>query len=121
MLMEPNEIPASSSINGHSIISLVLGMLTVVLFCGSFIIPIPFTSIICAPVSFLLGTLALIYGTISLKRIRRDNETGRPLAWMGILSGGFIFLCILCVVVAFISLFLFAPESLPPFLQNYQI
>jgi len=119
--METNEIPASLPINRHSIISLMLGMLTVFLFCGSFIIPIPFTSFICAPVSFLLGTLALIYGTVSLNRIRKHNESGSPLAWMGILSGGFIFLCILCVVVAFISLFLFSPESLPPFLQNYQI
>ena len=120
-IMETNEVPNSPPLNRHSIISLVLGILTVVLFCGGFIIPIPFTSIICAPVSFLLGSLALIYGAISLKRIRRHNEAGSPLAWMGILRGGFIFLCILCVVVAFISLFLFAPESLPPFLQNYQI
>ncbi len=119
--METNEVPTPSPINRHSIISLVLGLLTVILFCGSFIIPIPFTSLICAPVSLLFGTLALIYGAVSLNRIRKHNESGSPLAWMGILSGGFIFLCILCVVVAFISLFLFAPETLPPFLQNYQI
>ncbi len=117
--METNETP--SPISKHSIISLVLGILTVIIFCGGVIIPIPFTSLICAPLSFLLGILALIYGTISLNRIRKHNESGRPMAWMGILSGGFIFLCILCMVVAFISLFLFAPESLPPFLQNYQI
>jgi hypothetical protein len=84
-------------------------------------IPIPFTSVICAPVSFLLGILALLYGAISLNRIRKHNESGSPMAWMGILSGGFIFLCILCMLVALISLFMAAPESFPPFLQNYQI
>ena len=119
--METNEETPRSPINRHSIISLVLGFLTVITFCGGVIIPIPFTSLICAPASFLMGILALIYGTISLHRIRKLNESGRPMAWMGILSGGFIFLCILCMLVALISLFMFAPETLPPFIQNYQV
>ncbi len=118
--METNEVTPPSPTNKHSIISLVLGILTVFTFCSGIMIPIPFTSLICAPVSFLMGILALIYGTVSLNRIRKHNESGRPLAWIGILSGGFIFLCILCLVVALISLFIFAPDSVPPFLQNYQ-
>jgi uncharacterized membrane protein HdeD (DUF308 family) len=119
--METNEATSPSPTNRHSIISFVLGILTIVTFCGGIMIPIPFTSLICAPASFLLGILALIYGTISLNRIRKHNESGRPMAWIGILSGGFIFLCILCMIVALISLFMFAPETLPPFLKNHQV
>jgi len=119
--METNEATPLPSTNKHSIISLVLGILTIVTFCGGVIIPIPFTSFICTPVSFLMGFLALIYGMISLNRIRKHNEAGSPMAWIGILSGGFIFLCILCMLAAVIALFKFAPGSVPPFLQNYQI
>ncbi|MBI5825852.1 MAG: DUF4190 domain-containing protein [Chloroflexi bacterium] len=119
--METNEATSPSPTNRHSVISLVLGILTIVTFCGGFIIPIPFTSFVCAPASLLLGVLALIYGMISLNRIRKHNEAGRPMAWIGILSGGLIFLCILCMVIALISLFMFAPETLPPFLQNHSI
>jgi hypothetical protein len=119
--METDKATPPPPINKHSVISLVLGILTVVIFCGGVIIPIPFTSLICAPASLLLGVSALVYGAISLNRIRRHNESGSPMAWMGILSGGFIFLCILCMIVALISLFVFAPETLPPFLQNRQV
>ncbi len=119
--MEIKEATPLPPTNKHSIISLVLGILTIVTFYGGFIIPIPFTSFICAPASFVMGLLALIYGTISLNRIRKHNEAGSPMAWIGILSGGFIFLCILCTIAALIALFKFAPGSVPPFLQNYQI
>jgi hypothetical protein len=119
--MNTNEAASPSRTNRHSIISLVLGILTIVTFCGGFIIPIPFTSFVCAPASLLLGVLALIYGTISLNRIQQHNEAGRPMAWVGILSGGFIFLCVMCMVIALISLFMFSPDSLPPFLQNHSI
>lgn len=120
--MESNEpIYPSPKTNPHSIISLILGVLTLVFFCGSVVVPIPFTSFICAPVSFLLGLSALIYGVASLNAIRRNNETGGVMAWMGILSGGFIFFCILCFAIAIFSLFIFAPEHVPPILQGYQI
>ncbi|MBE0670014.1 MAG: DUF4190 domain-containing protein [Anaerolineales bacterium] len=119
--METKETSPSSPINRHSIISFALGVLTVLTFCGGFIIPIPFTSLLCAPASFVTGILALIYGIVSLSRIRKNNETGRSIAWAGILSGGFVFLCLLCMVLALISLLIFSPDILPPFLQNYQI
>ena len=119
--METNKTTPSSPTNRHSIISLALGILTVFTFCGGFIIPIPFTSLLCAPASFVTGVLALIYGIVSLNRIRKNNEAGRSIAWAGILSGGFVFLCVLCMVLALISLIIFSPEILPPFLQNYQI
>ncbi|MBI3153618.1 MAG: DUF4190 domain-containing protein [Chloroflexi bacterium] len=117
--MDSNKV--TSPTNRHSVISLILGVLTIVTFCGGVIIPLPFTSFICAPTSLLLGVLALIYGTISLNRIRKHNESGRPMAWIGIFSGGIILLCVLCMVLALISLFMFAPDSLPPFLQNHSI
>ncbi len=109
--METNEIPTTSPINRHSIISLVLGILTVLTFCGGFIIPIPFTSLVCAPASLVTGILALIYGIISLNKIRKHNETGRPMAWIGIVSAGFIFLCTLCLLVLLIAGAKIAPDS----------
>jgi hypothetical protein len=90
--------PTSSPTNKHSIISLILGILTVFALCGG-MVPVPFTGFICFPTSFFLGLLALIYGGISLNTIRRKNETGSVI----------------------VSLFVFAPESVPPFLEGYQI
>jgi hypothetical protein len=120
--MESNDpIYPSPPTNRHSITSLILGILTVIVFCGGIIIPIPFTSFICVPVSSLMGLFALIYGAISLNTIRRKNETGGFMAWMGILSGGFIFLCMLCVVIAFVSLFFFAPDTVQPIIEGYQL
>jgi NADH:ubiquinone oxidoreductase subunit 2 (subunit N) len=111
--METNELsPNSPATNKHSIISLILGLLALLVSCGMFL-PIPFTSFICLPASFLLGIFALFYGMISLRRIRRNNEAGMPYAWIGILSGGFIFLCVACMAAALISLLTYAPESFP--------
>ncbi|MBI3170430.1 MAG: DUF4190 domain-containing protein [Chloroflexi bacterium] len=119
--MESNTpIPPSPKTNRHSIISLILGILTLLALCGG-MVPVPLTGFICFPTSFLLGLLALIYGAISLNTIRRNNERGGVMAWMGIASGGFIFLCMLCMVIAIVSLFIFAPEHVPPILQGYQI
>jgi hypothetical protein len=120
--MESNEpIYHSTPTNRHSITSLILGILTAVIFCGSVVIPIPFTSFICAPVSFLLGLLSLVYGVISLNSIRKNKEAGSIMAWSGIFSGGFIFLCMLCMVLAFISLFFFAPDTVQPIIEGYQL
>ena len=117
--MEANELPTPPT-NKHSIISLILGILTILALCGG-MVPIPFTGFICFPTTFVLGLLALIYGAISLNTIRKNNETGHPMAWSGILIGGFVFLCLLCMIVAILSLFNFAPQYVPPFLQGYQI
>ncbi|HMZ08618.1 MAG TPA: DUF4190 domain-containing protein [Anaerolineales bacterium] len=120
--MESNEaLPPSPQTNRHSVISLVLGLVTLFFFCGGVLIPIPFTSFICIPISAVIGFIALIYGVISLNIIRKSNESGSSMAWSGILMGGFIFLCLLCLVIAIASLFIFSPDSLPPILQNYQI
>ena len=119
--MESNEpIAPTPSTNRHSVISLILGIATILLFCGG-MMPIPFTGFICFPPSFLLGLLALIFGLVSLNSIRKTNEDGKVLAWVGILSGGFIFLCLLCMLIAIVSLFFFAPETMQPIIEGYQL
>ena len=120
--MNPDEEPRRSQLNNQSITSLLLGVLTFITFCIGWL-PFPFTGLICFPASLLLGILALIFGLISLGRIRRHNESGRPLAWTGIIVGGFVILCMLCMVIALASFLMIAPDSipLPPFLDKYQI
>lgn len=83
--------------------------------------PVPFSGFVCLPVSFLFGLLALIYGAISLNTIRKNGETGKPMAWAGILTGGFVFICMLLMLAAVLSLFIFAPDTIPPILPGQQI
>jgi len=119
--MESNQVLAAPlQTNRHSVISLILSLLTLLTFCGG-MIPFPFTGFICFPVSFLFGLLAFLYGLIAVRGIKQKNEGGLSMAWSGILIGGFVLLCTLCMVLAIASLFLFSPDSLPPILQNYQI
>ncbi len=117
-----NKEAINPPINNQSILSLVFGILTIVSFCTG-MIPFPFTGFICFPTSFLFGIFALALGAISLNRIRRQNESGSPMAWIGILLGGLVFLCVMCMVIAFASLFIFAPDAvpMPPFIQNFSI
>ena len=121
--MDTDEQPVLTPINRHSIISLVLGVLTMLFFCVGVFIPIPFTGVICLPPSLVLGILALIYGFVSLRRIRKHNESGHTMAWTGIMIGGMVFLCLLCMVAAVASVMVFAPDffQIPPFLDNFQI
>jgi hypothetical protein len=117
-----NEEAVNPPINAQSVLSLVLGILTILSFCTG-LIPFPFTGFICFPASFLLGVLALLFGVISLNQTRRLNESGRPMAWIGIILGGLVFMCIMCVIIAIASLFIFTPNSVPvpPFIQNFQL
>ncbi|MBK8618860.1 MAG: DUF4190 domain-containing protein [Anaerolineales bacterium] len=120
--MNPGEEINTPPINTQSILSLLFGILTLISFCTG-LLPIPFTGILCFPASLLLGLLALLFGFISLNRIRRHNHSGRPMAWIGIMIGGFVFMCVVCMVIVIASFFIFAPNSvpMPPFLENYQI
>jgi hypothetical protein len=120
--MEANEEVTYSPINTQSILSLVFGILTLLFFCTGWL-PVPFTGILCFPLSVLLGLLALIFGVISLNRIRKHNHSGRPMAWLGITIGGFVFVCMLCMLILIASYFIFAPDTfqVPPFLDKYQI
>jgi len=123
--MSSNEQPTlPPQTNRHSIISLILGIITLIIFCGGILIPIPLTSLVCIPVSSLIGIVAIIYGIISLNRIKKHNQTGHPMAWTGILIGGFVLLCLLCTIAGLVSLFYFAPDTLnhfpiPPAIQNF--
>jgi uncharacterized membrane protein len=124
MLSNEQTILAQTT-NRHSIISLILGIITLILFCGGIFIPIPFTSLVCVPVSALIGIAALIYGLISLNRIKRHNQTGHSMAWTGILIGAFVLLCMLCTIAGILALFHFAPETfqdmpIPSFLRKFQ-
>ena len=76
--------------NKHSITSLVFGLLTVVSLCTASL-PVPFSGFICMPAGFLFSLIALTYGSISLSQIRKSKEAGSPMAWIGIISGGFMF------------------------------
>jgi hypothetical protein len=118
--MEPNEQPISPPLNKHSIISLTLGILTLVSLCVG-LAPVPFTGFVCFPASMLLGLLALILGLVSLNRIKRHNHSGHGMAWTGIMIGGVVFLCIACLVIAFVSMLIFAPGSIPthPLINKY--
>ncbi|KXK15569.1 MAG: hypothetical protein UZ14_CFX002000591 [Chloroflexi bacterium OLB14] len=118
--MQSSEEVFYPPVNKHSIISLILGILTALSFCTG-VMPIPLTGFVCFPTSFVLGLSALIYGVISLRRIKKHNESGHSMAWIGIIIGGVIFFCILSVIVLFISLFLFAPNSIQPIIENYSI
>jgi hypothetical protein len=118
--MESNDEILYPPTNKQSIISLILGILTLLIFCGG-LLPIPFTGFICFPSSFMLGFLALTYGAISLIRIKKHNESGRSMAWIGIVIGGFIFFCILLFVIGIVSIFIFAPDTMQPLIDSYSI
>ncbi len=120
--MDSNEELPTFPLNPKSILSLVFAVLTLLTFCTGWL-PIPLTGVICFPSSFLLGILALIYGTVSLRQIRQRNESGHPMAWTGIIIGGFVFVCVLCMLIAIISIFIYSPDiiPLPSFIQDPQI
>lgn len=118
--MEATEELPSLPFNKQAIISVILGVITLITFCAG-MLPIPFTGFICFPLSFILGLVAIIYGIISLNKIKRNNESGKPMAWTGIVLGGIIFLCFFCTILAFVSLFIFSPDTIQPLIENYSI
>ena len=118
--MESDEQPSAAPLNRQSILSLVFGILTVMAFCISWL-PIPLTGVVCVPLSLLFGVLALVFGVTSLVQIRRQNGSGHHFAWGGILIGGFVFVCSLCMLIALIAVFVFAPGTIPrwPFFNKF--
>jgi hypothetical protein len=118
--MGSNAIIPSPGRNKHSIISLVLGILTVLSLCVG-LAPVPGTGFVCFPAGMLLGMLALILGFVALNRIKRHEQAGHSMAWTGIVIGGAVFLCILCLMLAFVSVIVLAPGILPahPLINQY--
>jgi uncharacterized membrane protein HdeD (DUF308 family) len=115
-----NKEALNPPLNNQSILSLVFGILTILSFCGG-IFPLPLTGFVCFPASFLFGILALVFGILSLNRIRKQKEAGSSMAWAGIILSGLVFLCLICMVVAIAALFIFAPNSihLPPSFPDF--
>lgn len=90
----PNYPPAQPKTNGKSIASLVLGILSIMIPYGG----------------FLLGILAIIFSSLSFKDIKRTNEQGKGLAVAGLVCGivgtvlwGIIILLVILAIVAFSS------------------
>jgi len=110
-IMHPDEtlLPPPQT-NRHSIISLTLGILTLLALCGG-IIPVPLTGFVCFPASSLLGLSALFYGIRSLMNIRKTNEAGRSMAWIGVFIGGVTFLCMLCILGLAVAGPMLVPDS----------
>jgi len=88
----------------NSIISFIAAILTGVSFCIGFV-PIPFTALICYPISLIAGTFALVTGMKALRQIRQLGERGRTLALISAWTGGVSILATLCVLTLGVLLF----------------
>jgi hypothetical protein len=84
-----------STTNFLAILSFIAAIFTMLTFCTGFA-PIPFTALICYPISALLGILALVMGIKALRQIDRSVQSGRMLAWIGIWTGALTILGVLC-------------------------
>ncbi|MCK8485831.1 DUF4190 domain-containing protein [Paenibacillus sp. MBLB2552] len=67
----PSAPPAPAKTNGKSIVSLVLGILSIV---------IPY-------VGFILGIVAIVFSSLSFKEIKRTGEQGKGLSVAGLVCG----------------------------------
>jgi len=97
----PEFVPVSS-FNRNAIISFLLSLLTLFVFCSGFL-PLPFTILLCYPPGAVIGIISLFLGLKAQREIRTDNKGGRTLAVIGVwLSGLSIaaFVCLLTIGVA---------------------
>jgi hypothetical protein len=94
----------SPPLNSNSIIGFIAAILTMVSFCIG-LAPIPFTALICDPLSLIAGTFALVTGMKALRQIRQTGESGRTFALISAWTGGTIILATLCVLTLGILLF----------------
>ena len=101
------------STNRNAVISSIAGALTIASFCLG-VAPIPFTDVICYSTSLLFAVIALTLGFTSLLQIRQSGESGRLLAWTGIMVGGLTMVAVLCIVSATVLFF----PSLEHYLQQ---
>jgi len=108
----------SQPFNRYSIISFMAAILMVVSFCiGLF--PIPFTALICDPISLTAGTFALVTSMKALRQIRLTGESGRTLALISAWTGGVIILATLCVLTLGILLFPYFIDLIEPLWHNF--
>ena len=85
----------SPTTNSLAILSLIAAIFTTLMFCTGFA-PIPFTALICYPVSALLGIVAFVTGIKALRQIDQSAQAGRTLARIGIWTGALVILGVLC-------------------------
>jgi hypothetical protein len=87
----PQHVPQKT--NGKSITALVLGILAIVL---------PY-------IGFIIGIIAIIFASLSLKEIKRTQEQGRGMAIAGLVCGivgtALYAIILLIVVIAFFTYF----------------
>lgn len=76
--------------------SLVASLLTVAFFCIGFL-PIPLTAIPCYPAAFLAAMVALISGGKAILMARASGQPAGWQAWLGVMTGLFVMLAILCL------------------------
>lgn len=87
--------PSTAPTNRLALYSLFAAGLTIFSFCIGFA-PIPLSSIPCYPMAVVLSIVALVYGSRALNQIRLTGEKGRGLALLGIWTGIFTILAVVC-------------------------
>lgn len=120
--MEFNDSSLPPKLNPQAAYSLTLGILALLFLCSG-MIPLPFTGLICLPFSLLFGILSFVLGIVSLAQIRKRQESGRPLAWTGIIIGGIILTGTACIAATALALYLHIHGVIQPspLFQNFQL
>lgn len=85
---------APAKTNGKSIATLILGILSII---------VPY-------IGFILGIIAIIFASISLKEIKNKNEQGRGLAIAGLVCG-IVGTVLYGIILAFLVAFLFLSSA----------
>ena len=94
-----------------------IAMLAIISFCAGFA-PIPFTALICYPVSIGLGVVAFVMGLSSIQQIRQDQEDGKTFAWISIWIGGFVILITICFITLGVLLWPYVVDFLKQIWQQ---
>ena len=97
--MVENNLPT----NRLAIISFVFALLTFFSFCVGLAPFLLGSSLICYPMAFLFGAIALISGAIALIQIRRSGEAGLWMAISGFTLGGLLIFATLCAIMLTVS------------------
>lgn len=98
----PNYPPLPAKTNGKSIAALVLGILSIM---------IPY-------IGFILGIVAIILSTLSLKEIKRKNEQGKGLSIAGLVCG-IIGTVLYGIIIAIVVILAIAYASDPYMYSNF--
>src|SRR5215510_10718054 len=86
-----------TTFNRRALTGFIIAMLSLVAFCTGFV-PIPFTAILCYPISILLGFVAFAVGLSSVRQIRMNGENGKAFAWISVGIGGSVVFMTICFI-----------------------